>query len=334
MEKVTFYKEKFYQGNGVAMDVGWYDYDVLKEFGLNDAIKSVRVPSGMTVRLCKDKWLSGDCLTLDCDSPDLGSFNNQASSWAVDSNDSTPRPTIFHHPDYRGRRQYLEVGGHAYGDVNANIWVGQDAVSSVQVPEGFLVALFEHNGYKGRVYGLTSDIRDLAQLHFNDMTSCILVYHTSQFEPELRSCPAPAIPKLHGYDYLWLPQQTEQLLRAEALVPFSFVSDPQLAPNMQAQNSPFYRLAREEVWEMVMGYHHPGGGTYHKGTTVKTGMTKSEATTVKQTLSVEIDRNGGLGFTLFGIGFDLRVSTKINQQLETTLYQSGTEMEEKIYEIA
>ncbi len=60
--------------------------------------------------------------------------------------------------------------------------VGNDAISSIKVPEGWTVTLYEHDNYKGRTLICTSDIPLLGEHKFNDATSSIVVQTTAAEE--------------------------------------------------------------------------------------------------------------------------------------------------------
>ncbi len=243
MAKVTIYRDKDYR-NGMQLGEGRYDTNRLSAWGFHDAISSVRVPAGMTVTLYDHENWRGESLQLASSTPWIGdAFNDRTSSLEVRSNDITPRPVVFEHRDSEGSSMVLGPENHS--DLERG--VGNDAISSAEVPEGFLVALFEHRGYKGRAIGLTTSIRHLGQLDFNDMTACVRVYRDADYESELYHGPPPSIPReMTDYNADSLPEFTDQVVRSEALVPFSFVSDPQYVGYLQARKLPYYKLAREE----------------------------------------------------------------------------------------
>lgn len=88
--------------------------------------------------------------------------------------------TLFQHNNYGGRSQVLELGYNA-----GYLAVGNDVVSSVKVPEGYKVTLYEHAPGNGRVKVLTADTASLPD--FNDITSNVLVERISD-------TPAAALP--------------------------------------------------------------------------------------------------------------------------------------------
>ncbi|MDH0864566.1 hypothetical protein [Mitsuaria sp. GD03876] len=79
-------------------------------------------------------------------------------------------PCFFAHPHYED----LALCGR-----HSNPWVGprwNDAISSVRVPAGLVVELFEHANHRGRSVQLTENVRKLVDIGFNDITSSYLVY--------------------------------------------------------------------------------------------------------------------------------------------------------------
>ncbi len=113
-----------------------------------------------------------------------------------------PPPTeatvaIYEHGSFVGRMQVLRVGAY---DMPA-LTIGNDALSSVRVPPGFKVILFENAGFQGRTLELKSDAPNLPP-NFNDVTSSIVVemvavaQHAPQ--PPEPGPPAPPPPQRPG----------------------------------------------------------------------------------------------------------------------------------------
>jgi alpha-L-fucosidase 2 len=78
----TFYPDINYGGTGVKLGVGNYDLAQLQSTGIgNDAISSIRVPSGFTVTAYADSGFSGTSWTFTADNANLiNSGNNDAIS--------------------------------------------------------------------------------------------------------------------------------------------------------------------------------------------------------------------------------------------------------------
>ena len=85
----------------------------------------------------------------------------------------TPKATFFEHCYYNGRSSSLEVGNY---NVDQMV-LPNDFISSVRVPSGLKVTLYEHSNFQGRSVDLTRDTECLAgnPYNFNDMTSSIRI---------------------------------------------------------------------------------------------------------------------------------------------------------------
>lgn len=75
---------------------------------------------------------------------------------------------VYGDADYRGAAQVLTVGRYDWGQVS------NDAISSLKVPAGMKVTLFEHTQFKGKRKTFTQDAAYVGQ-DFNDLTSSIVV---------------------------------------------------------------------------------------------------------------------------------------------------------------
>jgi len=84
---------------------------------------------------------------------------------------NTPEAIIYKHCDYRGERDYLPMGDF-YSLKQAN--VGNDRVSSIIVPEGMTVLVYEHSEFGGRSYKFTQSVPCLPAF-WNDRISSIRV---------------------------------------------------------------------------------------------------------------------------------------------------------------
>ncbi len=78
---------------------------------------------------------------------------------------------IYQNGDYQGRATSFGPGRY---NVDSLGWVGNDQASSVRVPSGFKVTLFEHADCSGRSKVLTSSAANLGN-DFNDIVSSLIV---------------------------------------------------------------------------------------------------------------------------------------------------------------
>ena len=92
----------------------------------------------------------------------------------------TPTPTpvglvkIFQHCDYAGYSASLPIGSYDLNKLRS-LGVKNDDLSSIQVPNGYRVTLYEHDGYQGKTVIRTQDEKCLVTESFNDLTSSIKV---------------------------------------------------------------------------------------------------------------------------------------------------------------
>lgn len=105
--------------------------------------------------------------------------------------------TVFADSDYSGSNQTLLAGNHDMGELGV---VGNDAISSVKVPPGWSVTLFEHAGFQGRTKVITADT-PMLDGSFNDIVSSLIVSEGVALEPVTPST------TLTGFDMVWAISQ-------------------------------------------------------------------------------------------------------------------------------
>lgn len=175
---VIIYQDDF---SGASKELGRGDYD-FAGFGFgNDQLSSVRIPDGMQVILFENVSFAGRSVTL---TKDAGAatlrnlnFNDQASSLRVkDLNDPAgdkPLMVTLYRDDFAGPYKQLGTGAYDY----SSLGVGNDQLTSMKIPSGLSVTLYEHGGFKGRSLSFTADAKaaDLIKQNFNDVTSSIRI---------------------------------------------------------------------------------------------------------------------------------------------------------------
>ena len=95
-----------------------------------------------------------------------GSNSSYDVSWTMRRN----LPVVYEHADYGGRSQVLDVGRYDVGQLS----FGNDMISSVRVPPGWKVTLYQHAGFQAPIQVLTADTRALPPA-YNDQASSIAV---------------------------------------------------------------------------------------------------------------------------------------------------------------
>jgi uncharacterized protein YbdZ (MbtH family) len=183
--QVSIYSDANYRGAVQMLDEGWYNIEKLR-IG-NDTLSSLRVPAGWRVTLFEHGDFKGRSMTLRSDCSYVGNdFNNQTSSIRVERGNSMPpvhppvyppapapnkhQVSIYSDANYRGAVQMLEKGWYNVDKLR----IGNDVLSSLRVPAGWRVTLFEHRDFKGRSKVLRSDCSYIGD-DFNDLTSSIRV---------------------------------------------------------------------------------------------------------------------------------------------------------------
>lgn len=171
--QVLIYKDELYAGPVQALYPGNYDLSSLT-IG-NDALSSLRIPSGWSVTLYQNSAYGGSSITLTSDTPMLSSvsFNDAASSIKV-TGPTSSYPVIYKDGSYSGTSQTLRPG--VYNDTDLTI--GNDQLSSISVPSGWSVTLYASKDFGGSSVTYTSSS---TLVSINDQTSSIKVTGPSAY---------------------------------------------------------------------------------------------------------------------------------------------------------
>jgi hypothetical protein len=96
--------------------------------------------------------------------------------FAIFTGDALPgsKVLIYSDENYQGASQELVEGNY---DINS-LTIGNDTLSSLKIPQGIKVTLYEHAGFSGRSKMFTEDTPWVGD-DFNDLTSSIKVEKTS-----------------------------------------------------------------------------------------------------------------------------------------------------------
>lgn len=180
---VTVYTDDF-SGQRYEFGVGRYDHIYLAQSGV-PIIYSVKVPPGMKATLFSEDQYRGDMLVLTEDAH-TAYLNSKGFArigltvsliveerTAEETANKAPMVTLYMH-DFSGASKELPPGQYEAADFGA---IGNDQLSSVKVPKGMTVTLYEHSGLKGRSLTLTGDTRAsfLVKNNFNDAASSLIV---------------------------------------------------------------------------------------------------------------------------------------------------------------
>lgn len=171
---VTIYQGDF-SGASKSFEPGRYGRDSL---GIgNDELSSVKVPAGMKVTLYEDKnfqW-SSLVLTEDANTAFLNKndFNNKTSSLIVEQIENVMPMITIYQDDFTGPAKSLPAGRYDYHYLG----IGNNSLSSIRIPRGFKVTLYEHAAFEGRTLELKRDAHTdlLIANNFNDVASSLVV---------------------------------------------------------------------------------------------------------------------------------------------------------------
>lgn len=172
--RATIYQDNF-TGDAFSFSPGMYNMNSLKLD--NDQISSVKVSPGIWVLLFEDVYYQGKSLLLteDASTEYLSKFkfNNQASSMIVGkTEDPLPQVTLYA-DDFYGTAQKLTPGRYTFMDMG----IGNNTLSSIQIPRGLRVTLFDSDHFDGASIQLRQSVGAdfMKGKSFNDITSSLLI---------------------------------------------------------------------------------------------------------------------------------------------------------------
>jgi hypothetical protein len=88
--------------------------------------------------------------------------------------------TIYEHANYQGNSQILAKG--RYDDAQRQLTIGNDKLSSVKIPPGLVVRLYEHFHFQGRYVDFVMDT-PAVPMSWNDRASSIIVFEATEKPP-------------------------------------------------------------------------------------------------------------------------------------------------------
>jgi hypothetical protein len=184
----TFYTECNFDGNSMRLLPGFYSGEQLGLFRMD--ISSLEIPAGLQVKVFMGSELNGSSLILRDNQTCLSSsLNNRIGSLVVESATGAgngfpggrPNPTgpggdaviLYTDASYRGQSATVLPGSYA---TMTQLGFPDKALSSLQVPPGFRVILYERENFGGRSYTINSSRTGFSFSGWNDRASSIRVY--------------------------------------------------------------------------------------------------------------------------------------------------------------
>ena len=179
----TLYTDCNYNGNALRLMPGTYQGDKLGILKYNSS--SIQFSSNLRARVYLDnEYLSGSSYLIDYDNNCMNSnLRNRIGSIVIEekyggNTQYPPQPSnetviIYADGNYKGQSASLLPGTYS-SMVQAGFI--DDALSSLIVPPGFRVVLYEFENFRGKSYTITESKTGFILSGWNDRTSSIAVY--------------------------------------------------------------------------------------------------------------------------------------------------------------
>jgi|GEM_PF-6664296 len=167
------YKSSDYKGYNVALAPGKYTLTQLENMGVNDnTISSIAIPSGYTAYLFSDDNFEGTVTKITNDESNLKNIDcdNETSSIKIVSQ----LPKVYQKINYKGYGVSLAPGKYTLEQLE-NLGISNDDLSSITVPSGYTVTLYQNDNFEGESKTLLGDESDFRNLSFNNKASSILI---------------------------------------------------------------------------------------------------------------------------------------------------------------
>ncbi|WP_221067166.1 Cys-every-fifth RiPP peptide CefA [Methylomagnum ishizawai] len=200
--KATLFQHSDYGGTSQEVGLGSYDINDLSVG--NDQISSLKVPAGVRVTLYEHANFRGRHWSYTQDTPWIGDEPNDLTSGVMVEKVAT----IYQHNDYQGQAVYLGVGRYLMKDIP----LANDNLSSLKVPQGLVVMLYEHENFGGDFRSYYEDSPNVGD--FNDKTSSIVIKQLGVVVPKdvLRFGDGIQLKGTHGK---WLVAESDGRVRAD-----------------------------------------------------------------------------------------------------------------------
>lgn len=179
----TLYSECQYAGNALRLQPGYYDGSKLGI--LKFSIQSIELPQNLRLKVyLNTESLTGYAQTISQSSTCLpGQYMNRIgalvveevnSGWGGGGGGTNNQPAVLYvDSDYRGQSLSLYPG--TYNSLS-NMGFPDFALSSIQIPSGYRVVLYDQPNLRGASYTLTSSRMSLNLIGWNDRAASIAIY--------------------------------------------------------------------------------------------------------------------------------------------------------------
>jgi len=186
--KITIYTECNYRGNSLSLAPGYYGGDKLGLFRYD--ISAIEIPSSLKVKVfINNEYLGGSYYTLSENISCMNStLNNRIGSITIEETyannnnnnynnqyqpNTNERIVIFADGNYKGQSASLLPGTYS---TMTQAGFPDNALSSLTVPVGYRVVIYEFENFAGKNYTITASKPGFIISGWNDKTSSIAVY--------------------------------------------------------------------------------------------------------------------------------------------------------------
>jgi hypothetical protein len=198
--KVTLFEDCDFKGKSVEVPIGEYASMDKAGFG-NDVLSSMKIPEGLQVVIFIHDNFRGQRAILYTDigclkSVGIQTMGDKTSSLKVSLKEApttavgragptasvavaATKVTLFAECDFKGKMVDVSIGDYATMDAAG---FGNDMLSSIKIPAGLRVKIFEHDNFQGYFYLLDRDVgcldinKKIGAASWNDRTSSIKIY--------------------------------------------------------------------------------------------------------------------------------------------------------------
>ena len=186
----TLYSECQYEGNALRLQPGYYEGSKLGL--LKFAIQSIELPANLRIRaFLNTESLNGMSVPINSSSTCLtAQYANRIGALVVEESNSgwgggsgngggsgggygNQPVQLYADGDYRGQSISLVPGTYP---LLASLGFPDKALSSIQIPSGYRVVLYDQANLRGARYTLTSSRMGLNLIGWNDRTTSIAIY--------------------------------------------------------------------------------------------------------------------------------------------------------------
>jgi uncharacterized protein YbdZ (MbtH family) len=165
---VTFYQDANFSGAAVQLGTGNYTMNQLTAIGIpNDWVSSLKIPNGWTVEVYQNDNFSGTQWTFTADTANVGSAcNDQMTSVKI----FITKAVFYQDADFGGTAVALGEGTYTLSQLTS-AGIPNDWVSSIKVPSGWTVDIYQDDNYGGTQWTFTDNTSYVGSACNDQMTS-------------------------------------------------------------------------------------------------------------------------------------------------------------------